>query len=99
MTGMTNVTLPVRSMRRKTVGANGALGVRVSRTSPRAGRPKPSSKPPPMGLVTVSKWRREADARSRVVPSTLRLGDAGGLLDGGRDTRIGTATGDVASHG
>src|SRR2546425_455823 len=58
MTGMTNVTFPVRSMRRKALGANGELVVRVSRTSPRAARPKPSSKPPPMALVAVGKLRR-----------------------------------------
>src|SRR6267378_5503409 len=99
MTGMTNVTLPVRSMRRKAFGANGELVVRVSRTSPRAGRPKPSSKPPPMALVAVRKLRREGEARSRVFTSHLRVGDAGGLLDGRTDTRIGTATADVAGHG
>src|SRR5712675_831817 len=99
MTGMTNVTLPTRSMRRKAFGANGALLVRVSRTSPRAGRPKPSSKPPPMALVTVRKLRRDGEARSRVFTSHLRVGDAGGLLDGRTDTRIGTATADVARHG
>src|SRR5882762_10423195 len=91
MTGMTNVTLPVRSMRRKAFGANGALVVRVSRTSPRAGRPKPISKPPPRAPVAVRK--------SRLFISHLPVRNAGGLLDGRTDTRIGTAAADVAGHG
>src|SRR6266850_4646528 len=91
MTGMTNVTLPVRSMRRKAFGANGALVVRVSRTSPRVGRPKPSNRPPPMALVAVRKCRRFI--------SRLRFRDAGSLLDGSANTRIGAAAADVAGHG
>src|SRR5262249_22093293 len=94
--GETNVTLPVRSMRRKAFGANGASVVSVSRTSPPAGSPKPSSKPPPMAAVAVRKLRREGEASSRVVISQL-LG-ARGLLYCGADTQVSAATTDVAGH-
>src|SRR5262245_20681530 len=97
--GITNVTLPARSMRRKAFGANGELVVSVSRTSPRAGRPKPSSKPPPMAVVAVRKLRREGEASSRAFISRLRIGDAGGLFDRRTDPRIGAAAADVAGHG
>src|SRR4249920_1272 len=97
--GITKVTLPARSMRRKAFGANGAFVVRLSRISPRAGRPNPSTKPPPMAVVAVRKLRREGEARSRVSISRLRIGDARGLLDRRADTRIGTATADVPCHG
>src|SRR5215471_12249803 len=96
--GITNVTLPARSIRRKAFGANGELVVSVSRTSPRTGSPKPSSKPPPMALVAVRKWRREGEASSRVFTSHLRIGDAGSLLDRRADTRIRAAAADVAGH-
>src|SRR5262252_10365762 len=94
--GETNVTLPARSMRRKAFGANGASVVSVSRTSPRAGSPKPSSKPPPMAAVAVRKLRREGEASSRAVISQLLA--ARGFLDRGANTRIGAAAADVARH-
>src|SRR5499426_2303029 len=97
--GITNVTLPARSMRKKAFGANGELVVSVSRTSPRTGRPKPRSKPPPIALVAVRKLRREGEASSRVLISHLLVGDARGLLDGGADTRIRAAAADVPGHG
>src|SRR6266850_6231853 len=89
--GITNVTLPARSMRRKAFGANGASVVSVSRISPRAGRPKPSNKPPPMAPLAVRKCRRFI--------SRLHFRDTGSLLDGSADTRIGAAAADVAGHG
>src|SRR6267378_3872432 len=89
--GITNVTLPARSMRKKALGANGASDVSVSRISPRVGRPKPSNTPPPMALVAVRKCRRFI--------SRLRFRDAGSLLDGSANTRIGAAAADVAGHG
>src|SRR5436190_385690 len=89
--GITNVTLPARSMRKKALGANGASDVSVSRISPRVGRPKPSNRPPPMALVAVRKCRRFI--------SRLRFRDAGSLLDGSANTRIGAAAADVAGHG
>src|SRR5262245_50482800 len=94
--GETNVTLPVRSMRRKAFGANGASVVSVSRTSPRAGSPKPSSKPPPMALVATRKLRREGEATSRVFISHLLVGR--GLLDRRTDAGIRAAAADVARH-
>src|SRR5262245_49710459 len=97
--GITNVTLPARSMRRKALGANGELVVSVSRTSPRTGRPKPRSKPPPMAVVAVRKLRREGEASSRVFISRLRIGDAGRLFDRRTDARIRAAAADVAGHG
>src|SRR5215471_13195344 len=97
--GETNVTFPARSMRRKAFGANGASVVSVSRTSPRAGRPKPSSKPPPRAVVAVRKLRREDDARAGLFISRVLIGDAGGALDCGADARIGAAAADVAQHG
>src|SRR5215510_5323820 len=97
--GITNVTLPARSMRKKAFGAKGELVVSVSRTSPRTGRPKPRSKPPPIALVAVRKLRREGEASSRVLISHLLVGDARGLLDGGADTRIRAAAADVPGHG
>src|SRR5262245_3599818 len=89
--GITNVTLPARSMRRKAFGANGASVVSVSRTSARAGRPKPSRKPPPRALVAVRK--------SRLLISHLLVGDGSGFLDRGPDARIGAAATDVPRHG
>src|SRR5262249_6703414 len=91
-------------MRRKAFGANGALVVSVSRTSARAGKPKPSSRPPPMALVVTRKLRREGEARSRVsiedvFTSHLRIFHARGALDSCTDARIGTAAADVARHG
>src|SRR5262245_28140131 len=86
--GETNVTLPLRSMRRKAFGANGASVVSVSRTSLRAGRPKASSKP--LLADNFKKWRRSI--------SPLRAAGARGLLDRGANTRIGAATADVARH-
>src|SRR4051812_18861699 len=63
MTGITKVTLPALSIRRKAFGANGAL-VDESRTSPRAGIAIPTCSPPPMAVAAVNcrKPRREADA-------------------------------------
>src|SRR5262249_5092956 len=94
--GETNVTLPARSMRRKAFGANGASVVSVSRTSPRAGSPNPSSKPPPMAAVAERKLRREGDASSRVVISHPLV--CRGLLDRRTDADIGAAAADVARH-
>src|SRR5262245_6133413 len=94
--GETNVTLPVRSMRKKAFGANGASVVRVSRTSLRAGSPKPSSKPPPMAAVAVRKLRRDGESSSRVVISCLLVSRR--LLDGGANTRIRAAAANVARH-
>src|SRR5262249_8147225 len=94
--GETNVTLPVRSMRRKAFGANGASVVSVSRTSPRAGSPNPRSKPPPTAAVAVRKRRREGEASSRVVISHPLV--ARGLLDRRTDAEIGAAAADVARH-
>src|SRR5260221_12213295 len=88
--GITKATLPARSMRRKAFGAKGALVVSVSRISPRAGNPKPSSKPPPSALVAVRKSRR--------FMSNLRLGNASRLLDGGADAWIGAAAADIPGH-
>src|SRR5260221_7656170 len=88
--GITKATLPARSMRRKAFGAKGALVVSVSRISPRAGNPKPSSKPPPSALVAVRKSRR--------FMSHLRVGDAGRFLDCGTDTWIGAAAADIPGH-
>src|SRR5215470_14894673 len=95
--GETKVTLPARSMRRKAFGANGASVVSVSRTSPRAGRPKPSTKPPPRALVAMRKLRRDGEASSRVVISRPLF--AGGLLDRRSNTRVCAAAADVARHG
>src|SRR4029453_16471612 len=92
--GEANVTLPVRSMRRKAFGANGASVVSVSRTSPSAGSPKPSSKPPPMDVVAVRNLRRDSEPSSTVVISCLRCC----LLDRSANTRIGATTADVARH-
>src|SRR5262249_44592328 len=98
MTGITKVTLPARSMRRKAFGANGAPVVSVSRTSPRAGSPTPSSRPPPIAVVAVRKLRRDGDARSGALISRLLVGNAGGLLDRRADPRIRAAAADVARH-
>src|SRR5256885_2620332 len=86
--GMTNVTLPERSTRRKAFGENGAPVVRVSRISPRTGRLTASSNPP----LALKKLRRD------VSMSHLRLQDACRLLDRGTDAWIGTAAADIAGH-
>src|SRR5262245_31743809 len=114
ITGITNVTLPARSMRRKAFGANGASVVRLSRISPRAGSPNPSTSPPPIAAVAVTlrKARREEDTAPRFsidavfispllavdVTGLFGSGNAGGLLDRGPDARIGPAAADVARH-
>ena len=59
--GMTNVTLPVRSMRRNASGANGASFDMLSRTSPRAGRPKPMMSPPPTAEAAASLRKSRRD--------------------------------------
>src|SRR5262245_19601988 len=94
--GETNVTLPARSMRRKAFGANGASVVSVSRTSPRADSPKPSSRPPPMAAVAVRKLRRDGEASARVVILCLLV--PSGLLDRCANTRVRAAAADVARH-
>src|SRR5262245_17867071 len=78
-------------MRRKAFGANGASVVSVSRTSPRAGRPNPISRPPPRALVAVRKLRL-------FISHPLARG-AGGFLDRGPDARIRAAATDVPRHG
>src|SRR5215470_2405555 len=83
-------------MRRKALGANGASVVSVSRTSPPAGSPNPSSKPPPMAAVAVRKLRRERDASSTVVISRLLF--ARSFLDRGTNPRVRAAAADVARH-
>src|SRR5262249_20899344 len=103
ITGITNVTLPARSMRRNAFGANGASVVRLSRTSPRTGRPKPSINPPPIAAEPLRKARRENDAASRlpadaVFISTLLAGLSCRLLDRRTDTRIRAAAADVTGH-
>src|SRR3954468_11984831 len=87
--GETNVTLPVRSMRRKAFGAKGALVVNVSRISARTGKLKASSRPPLAD--TLRKLRRFI--------SCLRISDASSLLDGRANPRIGATAADVAGHG
>src|SRR3954462_7793724 len=87
--GITNVTLPARSMRRKAFGENGAPLVGVSRISPRTGRLTARSKPP----LALMKLRRD------VFMSHLRVRNACRLLDRGTDPRIGTAAADIARHG
>src|SRR5882762_4392732 len=89
--GITNVTLPARSMRKKALGANGASDVSVSRISPRVGRPKPSNRPPPTALVAVRKCRRFI--------SRLRFRDAGSLLDGSANMRRAGAAADAIGNG
>src|SRR5262249_8995174 len=105
------ITLPVRSMRRNAFGANGALVVRLSRISPRAGKPKPISKPPPIAAVALNlrKLRRDGDTSSldRVLISCLRTVGGYGrfcresgrcFLDPSADPWIGAATADVPRH-
>src|SRR5262245_31051886 len=114
ITGITNVTLPARSMRRKAFGANGASAVKVSRTSLRAGSPNPSINPPPIAADAVSlrKARRGAETGPRssidaaLISALLAAGagrraargNARRLLDRGTDTRICPAPADVAGH-
>src|SRR5262245_23036366 len=110
---MTNVTLPVRSMRKNAFGAKGAPTVRVSRICPRAGRPNASVSPPPIEVAASLRNRRRADdvtprilgdalfiSASGVLGGTASLGrsDTGRVLDRSTDTQIGSASADVACH-
>src|SRR5262245_44032277 len=112
ITGITNVTLPARSMRRKAFGANGASAVSVSRISPRAGSPNPSSNPPPRAAPTCRKLRREEETGAWRSLDTVLISpllaahagelfvsrSAGRLLDRGADALIRAATADVTGH-
>src|SRR5471032_1530617 len=102
-------------MRRNAFGAKGALVVRSSRISPRAGTTKPSRNPPPTAPVTATFRKPRRVVRDTATDSTdsliissllsaaamghLRHGDPGGLLDGGANARVGAAAADVAGHG
>src|SRR5215471_11963624 len=112
MKGITKINLPERSMSRNAFGANGASVVSSSLIPARAGRPKPSMRPPPSAAVAVRKLRREQETSSACINwlfiLCLRRGGggvaqvcsryAGRSLDRGANARVGAAAADVACH-